>query len=322
MSKALEHIISSLNNAHLYSIDDKPPLFTIDSDSPVDLNKSFKTLCASKGVLTITGEQRLKFLQGQVTCDTSKITLEKASFGAFCSLKGRVIANFLAFDDDQSTHLIMSQDLIDDLIAHLTKYAVFSRVTLTNASNELFVLGSNTPSASSESLSVTNTTDSTQLSISNDRCLIITSADNAFKQLKTEEQLTNEQCWNELDIWDHISWISKETSDVFLPQLLGLEEKEGLSFNKGCYTGQEIIARMKYRGQLKRQLFLVELSSEEKIEVSEGTKIDSEDKKNIGQIVNIQSYSDGHIALITLENDYISNTVFLVNGSKVELVIK
>ena len=322
MSKALEHIISSLNNAHLYSIDDKPPLFTIDSDSPVDLNKSFKTLCASKGVLTITGEQRLKFLQGQVTCDTSKITLEKASFGAFCSLKGRVIANFLAFDDDQSTHLIMSQDLIDDLIAHLTKYAVFSRVTLTNASNELFVLGSNTPSASSESLSVTNTTDSTQLSISNDRCLIITSADNAFKQLKTEEQLTNEQCWNELDIWDHISWISKETSDVFLPQLLGLEEKEGLSFNKGCYTGQEIIARMKYRGQLKRQLFLVELSSEEKIEVSEGTKIDSEDKKNIGQIVNIQSYSDGHIALIKLENDYISNTVFLVNGSKVELVIK
>ncbi len=322
MSKALEHIISSLNNAHLYSIDDKPPLFAIDSDSPVDLNKSFKTLCASKGVLTITGEQRLKFLQGQVTCDTSKITLEKASFGAFCSLKGRVIANFLAFDDDQSTHLIMSQDLIDDLIAHLTKYAVFSRVTLTNASNELFVLGSNTPSASSESLSVTNTTDSTQLSISNDRCLIITSAVNAFKQLKTEEQLTNEQCWNELDIRDHISWISKETSDVFLPQLLGLEEKEGLSFNKGCYTGQEIIARMKYRGQLKRQLFLVELSSKDKTEVSEGTKIDSENKKNIGQIVNIQSYSDGHIALITLENDYISNTVFLVNGSKVELVIK
>ena len=183
MSKALEHIISSLNNAHVYSTDDKPSLFAVDSDSPVDLNKSFKTLCASKGVLTITGEQRLKFLQGQVTCDTSKITLEKASFGAFCSLKGRVIANFLAFDNDQSTHLIMSQDLIDDLITHLTKYAVFSKVTLTNASNELFVLGSNTPSASSESLSVTNTTDSTQLSISNDRCLIITSADNSFKQL-------------------------------------------------------------------------------------------------------------------------------------------
>lgn len=320
MRTALDSITSSVPNTQILQIENKVPTFALIDQTEILNDAPSMTLCANKSVLSITGEQRLKFLQGQATCDTTEINEQQARFGAFCNLKGRVIANFLAYDDAQSTHLIMSEDLVAPLIAHLTKFAVFFRVTLTE-NEDTVVLGEQTGSNDLSFMSVTSQDTSLTINVADNRRLHVTTADNAIKLLTNADQLSNESSWNIKDIQNRIAWTNAQTSEEFLPQLLGLEEIKGLSFSKGCYTGQEIIARMKYRGQLKRELQQVQIITENAAPLSEGTKIDAPEKKNVGQIITALASANTYTALITLENDYKDTEDFIINGAPVTLVI-
>ncbi|MFC3149569.1 YgfZ/GcvT domain-containing protein [Litoribrevibacter euphylliae] len=324
MSTIAETITSTFSNTQIQPDFDGAPKFeSLTNDSMSSgTNGSCSTFCTSKGILTITGEQRLKFLQGQTTCDTSKISKEKASYGAFCNLKGRSIANFLAYDDGTSCHLIMHQGLITPLIDHLTKFAVFFRVTLTN-NDQLLISGQlNIPSLELSPLLVESKDNQTHIQISPTRTLTVSSLDHFTATLITSP-LCSEAVWNEKDLEEGIAWITPSTSEAFLPQLLGLEEIDGLSFSKGCYTGQEIIARMKYRGQLKRHLQLAQLTPKEGLEVNlpPGAKLNSQEKSNIGQVINLENRSQGFLALLSLEDDFTAINECLIEQKPFEINI-
>jgi len=304
MSTTSEQIQSLFPHAKFPVDQDGAAKFTIDNSAPASEKK---TLLTTKGLLKITGEQRLKFLQGQSTFDSTKLTPEQASFGAFCNLKGRAIANFLAYDDGTSSFLIMHQSLISDLIEHLTKFAVFFRVTLEQDSN--LVIGGLLHEENGKNFLESDANEQeVRIALESNRSLVITDI-NSLKATLHETEWFSESYWNQHDMAQGIAWTSKSTSEEFLPQLLGLEEIEGLSFSKGCYTGQEIIARMKYRGQLKRHLRYAKLAPTQEdgdlasLQYLIGFKIDSDNKKNAGQIINCEVLETCVLTLLTLEDE-------------------
>lgn len=202
MPTLVEKITTTFPDTQIQSDFDGAPKF----ETPLnEIPANWETFCTTKGILTITGEQRLKFLQGQATCDTSKITTDKASYGAFCNLKGRAIANFLAYDDGTSSHLIMHQGLIPSLIDHLTKFAVFFRVTLSN-DDSIFITGQTTDTASdAPQLCIETQESQTSLQISPTRTLLIRPLESLTKEF-IEYPLASEALWNLKDHEEGITW--------------------------------------------------------------------------------------------------------------------
>jgi len=219
----------------------------------------------SLGLLSISGEQAKKFLQGQLTCHVEEVTASQSRLGAHCNPQGRIISFFRLFMYGGDYYLQMPRELIPLAMQALQKYAVFFKVKLTDASNALQQIGY----VGNELLDLPQHTDE-QLSL--DKLIIIRlpgtparyqfmgeiSAIHAFQhQLNIPTVLGNFNVWKSIDIAHKIAAIYPETSEKFLPHDLHLPQLNAVSFTKGCYTGQEIIARMQYRGKLKNHLQLV-----------------------------------------------------------------
>jgi folate-binding protein YgfZ len=144
-------------------------------------------------------------------------------------------------------------------------YVLRSDVTLTDSSNELCLIGLCDPAIEAEPLFGTVQQDTIAVNLSN-RYLVIAEADKAIA-LWSERvnhqsfQPEDSDQWRYLDILSGLPWLTIETSEEFIPQMLNLDKLGGISFKKGCYTGQEIIARTHYLGKAKRAMFLAECNT-------------------------------------------------------------
>ncbi|HEX4045207.1 MAG TPA: folate-binding protein YgfZ, partial [Gammaproteobacteria bacterium] len=208
------------------------------------------SLNALFGLLKVSGPDAQKLLQGQLTCDVTTISTERSSLGALCNPQGRVISLFHLFFWQDAYYLFMPRQLIPITLKTLKKYALFYQATLVDASDDFVLIGyTGMPSAS--------VSDYLTIAISATRhLLIMTPAVAAI--LDTHELSMNTVSaaqWHYLNIRDKLPLIYPETSGQFLPHELQLPALNAISFEKGCYTGQEIIARMHYRGRLKTQLY-------------------------------------------------------------------
>jgi len=220
---------------------------------------------AHLGVLTIAGSDAAKFLQGQITCNINDITDTKSSLGALCNPKGRAITTFLLVKNTDAFLMILPQELLASVKKRLQMYVLRSNVTLTDSSDELCLIGLYDEASQSgeapEQRFATSSQENIVVNLQN-RNLIIAGADNAQalweKQVKLGFQPEDSAQWRYLDIISGIPWITAETSEEFIPQMLNLDKLGGISFNKGCYTGQEIVARTHYLGKAKREMFLAE----------------------------------------------------------------
>lgn len=223
------------------------------------------------GVLTVAGKDAAKLLQGQITCNINDITEIKSSLGALCNPKGRAITTFLLVKKADAYLLVLPEELLESVKKRLQLYVLRSDVTLTDSSDELCLIGLSYPDSrmnglsSPEQLFTTTQQENISVNLSSDqnRCLIIAEADNAQK-LWSEQvgkqgfQPENSDQWRYLDIISGIPWLTTQTSEEFIPQMLNLDKLGGISFSKGCYTGQEIVARTHYLGKAKRKMFLAE----------------------------------------------------------------
>ena len=216
-------------------------------------------------VLKISGKDADKLLQGQITCNVNDITGTKSSPGALCNPKGRAITTFLLVRTSDAFLMVLPQELLETVKKRLQMYVLRSDVTSTDSTNEYCLIGLCQPGITAEPLFSTNQQEviSINLSAAQSRYLIITEADKAIalwsdhvdnQGFKPE----NSDQWRYLDILSGIPWLTTETSEEFIPQMLNLDILGGISFTKGCYTGQEIVARTHYLGKAKRALFLAE----------------------------------------------------------------
>jgi folate-binding protein YgfZ len=235
-----------------------------------------------RGVIKITGIDTDKLLQGQLTCDMKQLELQSALPGALCDTKGRMISNFIATRTEPETVLlVMAKPLLETTLATLKKYAVFYKTTLTDNTDDYAFIGitGDIPTASGF-ITLTITPRQHLLMIPADQ------AQNSWASLATSHKPVGEPFWDYLNIVHGIGEVRPQTREEFIPQMLNLQHLGGISFRKGCYTGQEIIARMQYLGKLKRRMY--RLRTQANTLFQPGTSIHSEEKTNQGTLVMAQ----------------------------------
>ncbi len=226
-----------------------------------------------EGVLAVRGADAAKFLQGQLTCNLNYLSDTQASLGARCTQKGRMQSSFRILLQGDGVLLAMATELLEPQLADLKKYAVFSKSKLTdesaawvrfglvNAESALASLGLELPA---ETDSVVRTDTLIAIRVSPGRAELWIPAEQADAvrgQLHLEEKPLNE--WLLGQIRAGIGQVMAQTRELFIPQMLNLQAVGGVSFKKGCYTGQEIVARMQYLGKLKRRLYRLSLNAAE-----------------------------------------------------------
>jgi len=272
------------------------------------------------GLLEINGVDAVTFLQGQVTNDVKLLIGNNAHYTAYCNPKGRMLALFLAFTHYDHLHLQFNRQLLEPIMKRLKMYVMRSKVEIKDVSESIIKFGINGPQASSllaPVFSKTPTQDYELVSLENGAILklptisnnsryeIFTDATNAptiWNTLKTNSQLVGKSCWDWLEIQAGIPDIEPGTQEQFVPQMLNLDLLNAINFKKGCYTGQEIVARTHYLGSVKRRTYLTEICTLQT--PMAGDKVLDATKNEVGQIVRVATNtSNGFDALIEMRID-------------------
>jgi folate-binding protein YgfZ len=238
-------------------------------------DSAFFCTLSHEGVLAVRGADASKFLQGQLTCNLNYLSDTQASLGARCTQKGRMQSSFRIVLQGDGVLLAMATELLEPQLADLKKYAVFSKSKLTDESAAWvrFGLDHGDAALSSLGLELPADTDSVvrhegliAIRVSPDRAELWVAADQAdvikgkLSALLPEGTLNQ---WLLGQIRAGIGQVMPSTRELFIPQMLNLQAVGGVSFKKGCYTGQEIVARMQYLGKLKRRLYRLSLDASE-----------------------------------------------------------
>jgi len=225
-----------------------PQLNTVDEQA-IDLQTCWLNQFSA---LKISGPDAERFLQGQLTCNITDMTTSTVHYGACCTAKGRIVANFnISFDGD-NYWLVLPATSADILEKHLQKYKVFFKATLENCQQSHLILGqwNTTETVIAESGTAVHSADQHQLTLTDNRSFIIISDNNA-----QEYQLSPTINWRRADINDGIYYVEGAQVEQWVPQHINWHLIDGISFSKGCYTGQEIIARLQYLGKAKKALY-------------------------------------------------------------------
>jgi tRNA-modifying protein YgfZ len=262
MNPAWKQYLSNLNAA--FSADNSVTFVT----QPIaGQQQGHITPLSQLAVLRVSGQDATAFLQGQTTCNFNELNGQLSSFGAFCNAKGRVITTFLALQHQQAWLLILPTDLLPSLQKRLQLYILRAKVQLSDASGDYCLLGLDHLPANPTPLALpqkplailAQAAICVRLGEQQPRYLVLADCQ-AAQQLWLA--LTEQGCkpqdstdWNLLDIQAGIPWLCASTSEEYIPQMLNLDQLGGISFNKGCYTGQEIVARTHYLGKAKRAMF-------------------------------------------------------------------
>lgn len=270
----------------------------------------------SWGAITMIGDDKKSYLQGQVTCDVVTLEPHLSTFGAHCDAKGKVWSVFRLFHHNDGYAMFQPTSVIEKELAEIKKYAIFSKVEIKQSEEiALGVMGEKATefidSLSSQSGDVRPVEGGTAVKIDEQRWLLLVAPD-AAEQLVTASQAdkVNESLWTLLDIKAGLPILTAEQQNEHIPQALNVQAVDGISFTKGCYTGQETVARAKYRGINKRALFIVKGEAQQEIPANaELERAVGENWRSAGKLLASYRFSDNQaIALVVLPNNLEDDT--------------
>ena len=200
------------------------------------------------GLLKISGIDAKKLLQGQFTCNLDEVDPTQSRLAAHCNPQGRIISFFRIFLFHDDYYLQMPNELIPVAMHALQKYAAFFKVSLSIATSSMMQIGY-------DQLALPNLSTEVDQQLSHDQFIVVKIAGCRYIVLAdidaTLPACTSTNHWKYVDIQQGIAAIYPDTSEKFLPHEINLPSLNAVSFNKGCYTGQEIIARIQYKGKVK-----------------------------------------------------------------------
>lgn len=222
------------------------------------------TRLSELGVIRAQGEEAAKFLHGQLTQDFALLGLGEARLAGFCSAKGRLLATMIGWQSaEQEILLALPRALLPAILKRLTMFVMRAKCKLSDATAEVALWGLVDEPGPAERWSLTRPTQ-TSVVITlpgaevHGLFLLAQSADAPAPVLPAIAAAD----WRWLALASGLPWVEAATSEQFVPQMLNLELLGGVNFQKGCYPGQEVVARSQYRGTLKRRTYLYELEGQ------------------------------------------------------------
>jgi tRNA-modifying protein YgfZ len=254
------------------------------------------SLLSNFSLIKVDGPDARQFLQGQITINADHIETNKLSLAAICNLKGRCIALFFATQIEDAIYLVLSSDTAQTCIDTLKKYAVFSKVEISIADSEYQLVG-----LSSHGLLPNNDEQySEHLAVWSDKALAIAFIPQQQFSANENNELEAESVWLSHLTTQGIPWLNAKSSAVFLPHNLNLPKLGAVDFKKGCYTGQEVVARMHYKGKLKSRL---QLFSSEQVISAEPTDLIYSTTNKAGEVICCVSHCNQQTQILALTKD-------------------
>ena len=223
------------------------------------------------GVLRARGADAVKFLQGQLTNDVVALGLSQVRLAGFCSAKGRLQASFLVWKASEDEVLLAcSASVLPATLKRLSMFVMRAQCKLSDASAELQLWGVAGGAAQGllEGAAVWDKREAAGHTLIRwpdvagvARCLLVVPGADALPAVLAAVPLTPLGAWRLLEVRSGVPMVEAATVDQFVPQMLNFELLGGVDFRKGCYPGQEVVARSQYRGTIKRRMFLFDIDA-------------------------------------------------------------
>lgn len=220
------------------------------------------------GIIRVEGEDAATFLHGQLTQDFALLGLSEARLAAFCSAKGRMQASFIGFKRSQTEILLVcSRDILAPTLKRLSMFVMRAKAKLTDVTDQFLLLGLAGNTINLIATQAYPTGSKVDFGTSN--AVFLHPADGVPRALwvaPVGEPLPagpalSTELWQWGEVRSGIATITTPIVEAFVPQMLNYESVGGVNFKKGCYPGQEVVARSQFRGTLKRRAFLVHSES-------------------------------------------------------------
>jgi tRNA-modifying protein YgfZ len=277
------------------------------------------------GIIRVTGADAASFLQGQLTNDVALLGMNESRLAAFCSAKGRMQASFTIYkrvsaDVSQTTpdiYMVCSRDILMPTLKRLSMFVMRAKAKLTDATDEFSIYGLtgntinliaaqaiNTPAAA---VFNTSTVIALHPALGQSRALLITPLGTPVADAAPAGETLSTELWNWGEVHAGIATITAPIVEAFVPQMLNYESVGGVNFKKGCYPGQEVVARSQFRGTLKRRAYVVQIESSE-LQPLVGQQVfhDSDAEQPCGTVVQVAKNpatdpSGGYSAIVSMQ---------------------
>ncbi|MCX2791613.1 tRNA-modifying protein YgfZ [Vibrio sp. Sgm 5] len=275
------------------------------------------SLLDNLGMITMVGDDKKSYLHGQVTCDVVSLEKDQSMLGAHCDAKGKVWSVFRLFHHNDGYSMVQPKSAIEVELKEIKKYAVFSKVTIEESSDVVLgVAGKNADAfistLNADSGDVRAIEGGTAVKVALNRWLLALTAEAAQSLVEdSQATLTTHELWTRFDIEAALPYVAADSQNEHIPQALNVQALGGISFTKGCYTGQETVARAKYRGTNKRAMYIVkgvtvEILGEGAIELERSV---GENWRSVGALLTYYQFSDNQaMGLIVLPNNLDDDT--------------
>ncbi len=280
------------------------------------------SLLDNLGMITMVGDDKKSYLHGQVTCDVVSLEKDQSMLGAHCDAKGKVWSVFRLFHHNDGYAMVQPKSAIEVELKEIKKYAVFSKVTIEESSDVVLgVAGENADAfistLNADSGNVRTVEGGTAVKVASNRWLLALTAEAAQSLVEdSQATLTTHEIWTRFDIEAALPYVAADAQNEHIPQALNVQALGGISFTKGCYTGQETVARAKYRGTNKRAMYIVKGATAEALGESaiELERSVGENWRSVGALLTHYQFSDNQaMGLIVLPNN-------LDDGTRLRLV--
>jgi len=258
-----------------------------------------KVNLSDRGLIKVHGKDVHNFLQSQFSNDISKIVSWRVQVNAYCQHQGKIIALVWVFKDDDAYYLSVPRDLVEILLLKLNLFKLSAEVYFEDISLKINQYG------------LINESDSQAYVLSDNLSLLLSQ-----KTLPTNADIND---WEKECIEGKLPEVNIVSTEKYIPQDLNLDIGElGVSFSKGCYPGQEVIARMHYLGKPKRRLY--SFSSKFNVKVGDTLNIaDSRSLKSSGNVIRVAEIGNLFYFLGNFEVNHTKEKIYL-NNDQTKLV--
>lgn len=288
-------------------------------------------------LLAIQGADAKSFLQGQLTSDLDLLTPQLSQLCGFCTPKGRLISNFRLFQHGDTVFAIIPTGVFETTLTQLQHFVVRSNVQMGDATEALIHIGAQGEKITSELIEhVGKLPEQVHGVLQHENYIIIKISEHRYEifcnlqDAKTLWQYLDVQCtavgnanWEMRNIRDGIPEITASTTEAFVPQMVNMDIIEAISFTKGCYTGQEIVARTHYLGKQKRRMYRIHIVCDHTPKAGDELATEtSTANQYTGTLVNVQADAiNGYEALAVIQIKSAENETLKLKNADSEITV-